>query len=93
MTGLGKEEFNYPKSRISVPARLFLFVRNPWPSPASNQQTFPNASSPKSILLKILYFPLTRMVIGIAFFITVPTLINKWILKLVLREIIPAESG
>ena len=49
-------------------------------------------SSPKSILQKILHFPLTRIILGIAFFITIPTLINKWILKPALTEIIPNES-
>ena len=36
--------------------------------------------------------PLTRIIIGIAFFITVPPQINKWILKPALTQIIPNES-
>lgn len=50
-------------------------------------------SPPKSILLRILLFPLTRIIIGIAIFIAVPTLFNKWVLKPALSEIIPHESA
>ena len=46
----------------------------------------------KSILLKILLFPLTRIIIGTAIFIAVPTLLNKWVLKPALSEIIPDQS-
>lgn len=49
-------------------------------------------SKPNSILLKILLFPLTRIIIGIAIFIAVPTMVNKWFLKPALGEIIPNES-
>ena len=49
-------------------------------------------SAPKSILLKIFHFPLTRIIIGTAILVAVPTLVNKWILKPVLSEIIPNES-
>jgi len=49
-------------------------------------------STPKSILLKILLFPLTRIINGTAIFIAVPTMVNKWILKPALGEIIPNES-
>ena len=51
------------------------------------------ASPPKSIFLRILLFPLTRIIIGIAIFIAVPTLFNKWVLKPALSEIIPNESA
>ena len=50
------------------------------------------ASPPKSIFLKILLFPLTRIIVGIAIFIAVPTLLNDWVLKPVLTRIIPGES-
>lgn len=50
------------------------------------------ASHPKSIFFRILHFPLTRIIIGIAIFIAVPTLVNDWILKPVLGRIIPNES-
>lgn len=49
-------------------------------------------SPPKSIFLRILLFPLTRIIIGIAIFIAVPTLFNKWVLKPALSEILPNES-
>jgi len=50
------------------------------------------ASPLKSIFLKILLFPLTRIILGIAIFIAIPTLLNKWVLKPALSEIIPNES-
>ena len=50
------------------------------------------ASPPKSIFLRILLFPLTRIIIGIAIFIAIPTLVNDWILKPVLGRIILNES-
>jgi membrane protease YdiL (CAAX protease family) len=50
-------------------------------------------SSLKSMLLKVLYFPLTRIVIGLGLFITVPALINQWVLKPVLSLFIPVESA
>jgi len=49
-------------------------------------------SSPKSIFLRILLFPLTRIILGIAFFIAVPTLASDWVLKPVLGRIFPDDS-
>jgi membrane protease YdiL (CAAX protease family) len=49
-------------------------------------------SRPESLLLKILLFPLTRIIIGTAVFIAVPILFNNWILKPALSEILPDES-
>ena len=50
-------------------------------------------SPPKTIFLRILLFPLTRIILGIAFFIAVPTLVNDWVLKPVLGRIIPNDSA
>jgi membrane protease YdiL (CAAX protease family) len=51
------------------------------------------ASSVRSVLLNILHFPLTRIILGMAVFIAVPALFNKWVLKPFLGGIIPNESA
>ena len=42
--------------------------------------------------MKILHFPLTRIIVGIAVFIAIPALFNNWVLKPVLGGIIQDQS-